>query len=161
MKLKLGRFFLPVLGLVCMLLLSCRDNSVLVNVYQKTTNLQWAYIDKVRIPVKVKDTLTGYTLYLNLRHTTDYKYSNVFVLIHQTNPDGVKFSERKEFTLAVPDGAWLGAGSGGLYNHQIPFRMDYHFPEKGTYIFELEQNMRDNPLHNISDVGLRIEKNKE
>jgi len=38
------------------------------------------------------------------------------------------------------------------------FRANYMFPAKGVYHFSIEQNMRDNPLHEVSDVGLRVEK---
>jgi gliding motility-associated lipoprotein GldH len=44
-----------------------------------------------------------------------------------------------------------------LYSYQLPIYLNYRFPAKGTYIFELEQNMRDNPLKEITDVGLRVE----
>ena len=99
-----------------------------------------------------------YNVYLNLRHTSRYKYSNIFLLIHITGPDGKKRTERKEFRLALPDGEWLGSGSGNLYSYQIPFKENYKFPTKGKYVIELEQNMRDNPLDYVSDAGIRIEK---
>jgi gliding motility-associated lipoprotein GldH len=37
---------------------------------------------------------------------------------------------------------------------------NFKFPEKGIYTFNIEQNMRDNPLHEVNDVGLRVEKAK-
>ena len=36
------------------------------------------------------------------------------------------------------------------------FRTNYKFPAKGVYHFYIEQNMRDNPLREVSDVGLRV-----
>lgn len=157
MKTKTNSYFLTLLGLVTLLSVSCQNEVTLVDSNQKTNDLKWSYADRMRIPVKVGDTKMAYTLYLNLRHTGDYKYSNIFIIIHQTGPDGKKTSERKEFTLALPDGEWLGKSSGSLYSHQMIFRKNYHFPQKGTYIFELEQNMRDNPLQELSDIGIRIE----
>lgn len=159
MKTKTSSHFFTLLNLVTFLFVSCQNEVTLVDTNQKTNHLKWGYADKVRIPVKVGDTKRAYTFYLNLRHTGDYKYSNIFILIHQIGPDGKKTSERKEFTLALPDGEWLGTGSGSLYSHQMVFRKDYHFPQKGTYIFEIEQNMRENPLHELSDIGIRIEEN--
>ncbi len=90
--------------------------------------------------------------------TADYKYSNIFILIHQTNPDKKASTIRYEFKLANADGEWLGDGSGNIYTYQVPFRTNYKFPARGTYTFEMEQNMRDNPLHEVSDVGMRVEK---
>ena len=67
---------------------------------------------------------------------------------------------RYELKLASNTGEWLGSGSGSLYSYQIPFKT-IRFPAKGIYNFEIEQNMRDNPLHEVSDIGLRVEKVKE
>jgi gliding motility-associated lipoprotein GldH len=33
------------------------------------------------------------------------------------------------------------------------------FPRKGVYSFTIEQNMRDNPLVGIEDVGVKIVRN--
>jgi gliding motility-associated lipoprotein GldH len=118
----------------------------------------WSYAEKIKVPVKIESADIPYNLYFNLRHTADYKYSNIFVLIHVTDPNGKKTTERKEFKLALADGEWLGKGSGNKYSLQLQFKSSYKFPKNGTYLFELEQNMRDNPLNNISDAGIRVEK---
>jgi gliding motility-associated lipoprotein GldH len=97
---------------------------------------------------------------MNLRHTADYKYSNIFVLIHQIAPGGKKVTQRKEFQLAYPDGEWLGSGAGNLYTYQLPFKEGYKFDAAGTYTFIFEQNMRDNPLREVRDVGMRVEVDK-
>jgi gliding motility-associated lipoprotein GldH len=79
------------------------------------------------------------------------------VLIRRNGPT-LKGVTRYEVKLANPDGQWLGQGSGNLYSYQVPILTDYKFPEKGTYSFEIEQNMRDNPLREVTDVGMRVER---
>ncbi|KAA8477979.1 gliding motility lipoprotein GldH [Arcticibacter tournemirensis] len=145
----------------CFLLLlvtiqGCSDVA-LIDTNQEIRSRNWSYPQKVRIPVEIKDPDRLYNVYMNLRHTADYKYSNIFVLIHQAGPGMKNLTERREFKLAYPDGEWLGSGSGNFYSYQLPFRENYKFPAKGTYTFEFEQNMRDNPLREVSDVGLRVE----
>ncbi|WP_423148685.1 gliding motility lipoprotein GldH [Rubrolithibacter danxiaensis] len=145
--------------LLCFFALSltaCTDNFI-VDTSQAISNRNWSYIEKVKIPVTIEDVNQKYNLYINLRHTADYKYSNIFILIHEIRPDKKRITLRKEFKLAYPDGEWLGSGSGNIYTYQLPFRENYTFPEKGTYVFEMEQNMRDNPLREVTDVGLRVE----
>ncbi|WP_207429295.1 gliding motility lipoprotein GldH [Pedobacter sp. SYSU D00535] len=145
--------------LTCLLaagLSSCKDNAV-IDTSKELSDRNWSYINKVSIPVKVEDADKLYNVYLNLRHTADYKYSNIYVLVHQVAPDKKRATERREFQLAYPDGEWLGSGSGNLYSYQLPIREKYKFPAPGTYIFEFEQNMRDNPLREVNDVGLRVE----
>jgi len=147
-----------VIGLLSLVLLltSCTDNAI-VDINKEISDRNWSYIKKISIPVKIDNEKQAYDLYMNLRHTAAYKYSNIFVLIHQSGPGVKRTTERKEFKLAYPDGEWLGSGSGNLYSYQLLFRKNYKFPAKGVYLFEFEQNMRDNPLSEISDVGLRVE----
>ena len=99
------------------------------------------------------------TYSINLRVTGDYRYSNMFVLLKRSGPK-LKAVTRFEIKLANPDGQWLGQGSGNLYSYQVPLITNFKFPEKGIYQFEIEQDMRDNPLREVSDAGLRVEKAK-
>lgn len=136
----------------------CQDPSMVVDINKDIKDRVWGYNEKVIVPVKIDSIKIPYNIYINLRHTDVYKYSNIFLMIHETGPGLKKKSERKELRLALPTGEWLGKGSGNLYSYQILYKENYYFPKKGTYIFELEQNMRDNPLREISDAGIRVEK---
>ncbi|MCJ8208266.1 gliding motility lipoprotein GldH [Mucilaginibacter sp. RS28] len=145
--------------LTLLVISSCSDPNMVVDQNSPVNNRNWSYVNRIRYDVKIDDPSAAYNAYLNLRVTGDYKYSNLFVLISQTNLKGGKpWTTRFEFKLANKDGEWLGKGTGNLYSYQLPFKTNFKFPEKGTYRFEIEQNMRDNPLHEVSDVGLRIEK---
>lgn len=118
----------------------------------------WSYGFMPEFELEIDDTTARYSLQLNLRHTGDYKYSNLFILMHTINPAQDTLSNRFEFTLAAPDGRWLGDGAGHIYSYRIPFSDSTYFPVPGTYRILLEQNMRDPVLPAIEDVGLRIEK---
>lgn len=138
---------------------SCTDPRGVLDQNTEIPNRNWAYVNRMKYDVKIDDPSVAYNLFVNLRVTADYKYSNLFVLVRQSNTHGGKpWVTRYEFKLANPDGEWLGKGTGNLYSYQLPFKTGYKFPEKGTYQFEIEQNMRDNPLREVSDVGLRVEK---
>jgi gliding motility-associated lipoprotein GldH len=136
----------------------CSDPNAITDQNTEIVHNNWAYSNKIKSTVKIDNAAIAYNLYFNLRVTADYKYANIFILIHQTNPDKKTSTVRYEFKLANVDGEWLGDGSGNIYTYQVPFRTNYKFAQKGTYTFEIEQNMRDNPLHEVSDVGMRVEK---
>jgi len=143
---------------LAMVLASCQDQSAIVDTNIELNKHNWSYTEKVKIPFTIEQVEKSYNLFLNLRHTSDYKYSNIFLLIHIIDPNGKRTTERKEFKLALPDGEWLGSGSGNLYSYQILFKEKVMFSLKGKYFIELEQNMRDNPLDYITDAGIRVEK---
>jgi len=136
----------------------CTDRAAVIDQNTAVTDHNWSYLNKFKYSVKIDDEKAAYNLYMNLRVTADYKYSNLFVLITQVRPDKKSQIKRYELKLANKDGEWLGNGSGNLYSYQVSFLTNYKFPVKGIYSFYIEQNMRDNPLHEVSDVGLRVEK---
>ncbi|GGC30792.1 gliding motility lipoprotein GldH [Parapedobacter defluvii] len=136
--------------------LSCTDTAVLdQNV--AITDRAWRYEDQPQLTAHITDITRPYNIYLNLRHTPGYKYSNVFILLHQRLPNGRDTTERFELELAEPDGRWLGRSTGSVYTHQQLIKEAIRLPDTGNYVFTLEQNMRENPLLEITDVGIRIE----
>lgn len=144
--------------IIILAITACDNPNAVVDVQQTIEDGNWTYTQKIKVPVKIEDNRIPYNVYINLRHTADYKYANIYIRIREIGPAKMNETFRKEFTLANPDGEWLGTGSGNLYNYQLPIKKNYLFPHKGTYVFVLEQNMRDNPLREITDVGLRVEK---
>jgi gliding motility-associated lipoprotein GldH len=110
----------------------------------------------VKAVVDVKDAGKTYAIFLRLRHTADYNYSNVYVIFRIKGSGPFKKQTRYEYKLAEADGQWLGSGSGNLFTHELPLLTNYKFPAAGKYELEVEQNMRDNPLKEIADAGLSI-----
>lgn len=155
------KFFLNTVFIgVFLMFLACNEPGTLVDQNTEIGNHNWYYLNKVKTEVKITDAAQPYNIYFNFRHAADYRYSNIFVLLHQTGPNHQNKTTRYEFKLANPDGEWLGNGSGDLYSYRLPLLTNYRFPANGTYSFTLEQNMRDNPLQEVADVGLRVERAK-
>ena len=153
----LRKLLLTILPALLLFAAGCTDPNGIIDQNTTIENHNWSYANKVKFPVKIDDASVTYNIDINLRVTGEYRYSNIFVLMRRTGPK-LNALTRFEIKLADKDGQWLGQGSGNLYSYQVPLITDFKFPEKGTYQFEIEQNMRDNPLHEVSDVGLRIEK---
>lgn len=149
---------LMVLTMLALAFTACENPNALVDEQKAIEHSNWTYVNPVRVKVQVDDPTVSYHLLIKLRHTADYRYSNIFLRIRQVHPNKKVEQFRKEYVLANPDGEWLGTGSGNLYSYRLPLYLNYRFPAKGSYVFEIEQNMRDNPLREISDVGLRVEK---
>ena len=143
------------IGIAVVLACSCTTNNVVdINVEMPQRN--WSYVNKIKGVVEVKDATKSYGIYFRLRNTADYGYSNVFVLLHIKASGQKKVSRRYEYKVAEADGKWLGSGSGNLFTHNWVMLRNYHFPAPGKYEIEVEQNMRDNPLKEISDAGLSV-----
>ena len=139
------------------LLASCTNNN-LVDTNEAVADNNWTYAKAAKATVEIKDITKPYKFYFKLRHTSDYRYSNIYVMV-SIKGSAFNKSIRYEFKLATSSGEWLGKGSGDIYTNNFSLLNDYRFAKAGKYNIEIEQNMRDNPLIGISDVGITVSKN--
>lgn len=150
-------FRMIITGIMVLMLFGSCDRAALLDENKDLQGRSWYYKNRLSFDVNIEDTNRTYNVYLNLRVDNDYRYSNMFVMLHQTTPGQQVTSERKEVTLIDDEGKWLGRGLGDLYDYQLPIYQQMRFREKGIYRFELEQNMREDTLTHICSAGLRIE----
>lgn len=139
--------------------ISCQ-NSIIFEKYDEIPDYEWKYENKISFQISIKDTSIYHNLYLNLRHTGNYPFSNIWIMIYQKNPDKKISFKRYEFTLAVVDGKWLGKGLGDIVDHKIIFAENIKFPQEGEYTFLFQHDMRMDILPSIMDIGLTIVQNK-
>jgi len=136
-------------------LLGCNTNN-LIDTNEELPQRNWSYVNKIKGIAEIKDPAKPVSIRFKLRHTADYRYSNIYILMSLSGPGLAKVTRRYEYKLAEPDGQWLGKGSGNLYTYVLPLLTHYNFPAAGKYNIEIEQNMRDNPLKEISDAGIIV-----
>jgi len=138
-------------------LLSC-DRKKVFESYRELDKNGWNKDSVVVFNVPLTDTIKNHNLFVNIRNKGTYPYSNLWLFLTVGSPDGKLKTDTVEFTLAEPSGRWKGSGIGGLHDNQILYKSSVFFPHKGKYRFQIKQGMRDNVLHGIRDVGIRIEK---
>lgn len=137
--------------------LSCSNNNVIYDESVVIPNASWNNQDLPYFDVNIEDTTSSYNFYFNIRHLENYKYSNFYMFLHTTFPNGNQTHDTIELILAYPDGRWIGKGSGSMRSNQILLNNNLHFPLKGNYHFEIEQAMREPVLNGITDVGVKFE----
>jgi gliding motility-associated lipoprotein GldH len=136
---------------------ACNSNAV----FDETRPLpqkSWEQNETMIFEVPIRDTLSAYKFYVNVRHSLDYRYSNLYLFIDTHFPDGRYARDTVECRLADPAGKWYGKGITNFRYNQILLRSYLRFPKAGIYRFELEQAMREKELEGIKEIGIRIEK---
>ena len=118
----------------------------------------WKVENRIPFDVTVNDTVGIYAFGMSLRHAENYRYSNLYVFLHTTMPNGNITHDTIQCLLAMPDGRWIGKSSGSMRDLRITLNPNLRFPLEGAYHFEIEQAMREPVLKGISDIGLFIEK---
>lgn len=143
----------------CYLLSACNR----IDLYERVEPVpahQWQSKFKPAFAFNIKDTAAAYQLYFIVRHNNRYKYNNVWVNLYAKAPTDTARKFTLELPLANKEG-WLGTGMDDIYDHRIAFALDpavFNFARAGEYSFTLEQIMREDPLPDVMDVGIRLEK---
>lgn len=135
------------------------------DLYEKVRSIpgqQWDSKFKPQFKFTISDTTAPHQLYVILRHSEKYNYNNIWLNLFIKGPgDKVATKVPYELQLATNEKGWLAAGMDDIYEHRIlltPTTDRFYFKKAGEYTFTIEQIMRENPLQNVMDVGLRIER---
>jgi gliding motility-associated lipoprotein GldH len=147
--------------LTALLLAGCSDRVV----FQQDTpvpNGLWERTWKPSFTFNITDTVAPHDIFLDIRHTGDYPFSNLYVFATLTGPRGHVLTDTVECQLADPTGRWYGKGTGFIHSDRVSAHVLYRtgstFPAAGSYTLQLEQAMRSQALPGVMDVGASIER---
>lgn len=144
-------------GLLLVLFAACDDKRIFEE-SAKIDNGQWRSDNILRFSPVISDTLCGYNIYIDVRNDISYSYSNLYLFMKTTFPNGRIARDTIECRLADYDGKWLGSGSGNVRFNRFLFQHAIRLPVSGSYRFDLEQAMRVKELNGILDIGFRIDR---
>jgi gliding motility-associated lipoprotein GldH len=152
MRTRTGSIFI----VLAFVLAGCSSSSVYEKSYDFDHN-KWMQNVKPSFSVVIQDTSKAYNYIFTLRTTTEYKYSNLWIYLNSTTPDGQKVREPYEIKLTNPDGTWIGKKTGTIVENTIHFR-NKKMPSPGKYVFALEQGITESLIDEVIDIGLIVEK---
>ena len=115
-----------------------------------------------QISTEITDTLNEMNIIVNIRHTARYPFSNLWLFVNTTNPEGVQSQDTLECVLQQKMEGGLASGLGDIWDIQIPLKTQ-SFSSPGEYVFEIEQAMRMEIKRGLSsyqkyECWFRIEK---
>lgn len=156
----MGKFLL--IFLLSGIFLSCESNLVFSET--RAMDGQWGANEIVEFQLPQLDSLRRYNMFVNIRNTDDYPYSNIFLIVQMEFPHGKTLTDTLEYKMANPDGTWIGHGIGTVKENKLWYKENVQFFEEGIYTVSIGQAMRNNGdvegvtnLEGISDVGLSVE----
>jgi gliding motility-associated lipoprotein GldH len=148
-----------ILGLVS--LTGCGPDSVFAETREVNSELGWYAADVQSFQFDIADTLQKHEFFIDLRHDQTYPFSNLYLFVDYTFPNGRSRQDTILCELADSRGDWLGTGSGPIVDHRIGVQSQTAFPLVGNYVITIAHAMRENPLPGMLDVGFRLEKSPE
>ena len=147
-------------GILILVLSSCGQDHV-YREYVDFDDRIWLASEGARFSFEISDTVAAYNIYCNLRNSTHYPWSRVFVTFTLTDTLGSELQKKlvTEFLFDPKTGKPFGkSGLGDLYDHRIGVLSNFKFPKSGVFEARFDQSMRTDSLKGILSVGLAIEK---
>jgi gliding motility-associated lipoprotein GldH len=154
------KLFLPALFLL--MIASCTT----LDIYEKNAVIpghEWQSSFKPAFTFSIEDTTAPYDVMLILRHTEKYNYNNIWLTVTIQPPGDTARTIRIEKTLATNKDGWLGTAMDDIYEQRMSINKELaenniSFKKQGDYTFTLQQVMREDPLQNVMNAGVRVEK---
>jgi gliding motility-associated lipoprotein GldH len=131
-----------------------------IDVYEQTIPLpkhEWNSRTRLNFTPVIKDSSSYYNIYLVLRHSEAYHFNNIWVDFGAAFPNDTARAQRLNIQLATSNG-WLGSSMDDIIEQRLLINKQPLLLRAGTYKFSLSQVMREDPLQNILNAGIRIEK---
>jgi len=143
-------------------LLGCSPEGVLFQADVPVPDGAWDRNFTPEFNFTVTDTTTRYDLVIDIRHTGDYPFSDLYLFVDMHGPDGRHARDTVECRMADPTGRWYGKGTGFIFAGRtvaarVLYRHGSRFPAAGDYRIRLEQAMRTERLEGVLDVGVSVE----
>ena len=125
---------------------SCQNENK-KEVYHSFNNNTWNTDSIVSFEFDIIDTTSSHDLYLMVRHTTNFKFQNLFLFTNFENQQ-----DTLELFLSEKSGRWLGKGFGEIKELKIRIKENVNVKENQDQIFSVEQAMRYEDLEKIINL---------
>ena len=135
--------------------ISC-NNSIVFEKYITFENQEWNTDSLLSFGYTITDTISTYKLVLNVRHSVEYEYQNLFLFVKSDSS-----TDTIELLLAEDNGKWTGKGKSNIKEFSTTI-LSPKIYQNGLHSFSLELAMRDNTstelekLNGISDISFYL-----
>lgn len=143
--------------LICamILLFSCSEEVF----YQESFDVSpagWDYDDAKVFEFESSDSLSLFDITLDISHTEDYSYENLYILISTSFPDGSVIEDQVSIPFISESGTWQGKGIGEDRQLRVYLQQRTKFKQVGEYTITVAQHSREQVLKGIQQVRLSL-----
>ena len=128
----------PILILAC-LFAACGDGSYLYSESRDVNPKGWLHTDSLSYEFDITDTSRIHSLEMDLSHTPDYPYQNIYLQIATEFPSGKRVQQSLNSDLADKTGRWHGDCSNAGCVAHINLQEKALFTEPGKHRIIISQ----------------------
>jgi len=141
-------------------LVACNENR-LINQYENIPMFNWEKGYDLSYSLNIEDAAAKYKIMIGLRHISDISFGEILVHLKMTTPSGEEIEMPYILEIREKDtGDLKGSAMGDITDIEIPVEKSFTFPEAGQYLFEISQQMGQDAVAGVMEVGLVIDKLK-
>ncbi len=128
------------------------------DVHINELNGVWNKKNAQKFTLNIEDAQHPKNIIFVVRNNNEYPYSNLRLIVDfEDVKNRKKITDTLNYTMAKPNGEWIGNGFGDTKEILFQYRNKYTFPHNGQYTLKATQAMRKDSLLGIEDFGIKIE----
>lgn len=138
-------------------LISCNSNVV----YKKEIDLEKSVFsknDELQFDFEITDTTARYNVELNVNHSEEYSFQNLYVKIKTVFPDSKSTEDIVSLELSKSGTEWQGKCSGGDCTAPIMLVENTKFQTPGKYQLNISQYGRTDDVEGLNSFKLVVKK---
>ena len=151
--------FLMLLGIALMFLVSCGPTSIYENSIVLADGV-WDQSTQLVNTFEVNDTTQFYDLYLDVEHSTEYAYENVYVQIETGFPHKDPVTQVLPLDFADKKGKWHGKCGSKACDLRVVLKERTRFEANGQYTLTVKQYSRVLNLEGINGLSFSVVKSE-
>lgn len=145
--------------LLSFLLFSCQqEGRIYVKHLDLSPEVEWLSKDKREFKVPIEDNSIPYNLSLTFRYATGYQYQVAKVKVTETSPSGKVTTEEYDLKIREDNGDYIGDPGFDIWDSEHMIEADKKYLETGTYTYQIEHIMPNDPLYFAMSVGVLLDK---
>lgn len=142
----------------CTFLSACTERAFYQSALQPSGEA-WTYDEPLSFDFAIEDTTARYDFFLDVQHSTDYPFQNLYVKIITEHPQTPPQEDIVSLELANELGLWQGKCAKEKCSVRIQLQTNARFNELGDYALRFNQYTRTDTLSGVMEMALSIQKN--
>lgn len=155
LKYKVHAFLMIFAALIT--LNACNSHVIFDEVYL-IPEYGWVYGEQASFEFDIKDTTALYRMAVDIDHSTEYPFQNIYLRIHSVFPNDTINVIQHSVELLEGNGQWIGGCSGEECSVKVILSENMYFNQTGKHKISFEQYTRRDSLIGIQKWGLVLEK---
>ncbi len=151
-----NKFLLAIVFAV--LVIGCNENRIYETHKSGFTNYRWDKTNVVEFKPQISNVEENYMVYVAIRHVYGFQLKSVKVRVEIKSPSGKTSSKLYELKVFKNSNEYISDCAGDYCDLEVLVEKDFKFEEPGEYVFSISHEMDVDPVPNLMQIGLIIDK---